>query len=95
MDILCLAVEKLKDTSSYLKEKSINTIAKVTDLTKKLPINLEKINDFYQNNKEIILVSSAVVATYLITRTPKIKKEEEKPKIKPLLFVKSKHFASD
>jgi hypothetical protein len=95
MDILCLAVEKLKDTSSYLKEKSINTIAKVTDLAKKLPINLEKINDFYQNNKEIILVSSAVVATYLITRTPKIKKEEEKPKPKPLLFVKSKHFASD
>lgn len=95
MDILCLVVEKLKDTTSYLKQKSIKSISKVSDLTQKLPINLEKINDFYQNNKEIILVTSAVIATYLITRTPKAKKEEEKRKPKPVLFVKSKHFASD
>ena len=95
MDILCFAVEKLKDTTSYLKEKSINVISRVTDLSQKLPINIEKINDFYQDNKEIILVTSAVVATYFITRTPKSKKEEEKRKPKPVLFVKSKHFASD
>lgn len=41
------------------------------------------------------MVTSAVIATYLITRTPKAKKEEEKRKPKPVLFVKSKHFASD
>lgn len=95
MDILGFAVEKLKVTSSYLKEKSITAIIKVADLSQKLPINLEKINEFYQNNKEIILVTSAVVATYFITRTPKVKKEEEKRKPKPVLFVKSKVFASD
>ena len=95
MDILGLVVDKLKDATGYLKEKSINVISKVSGLSQKLPVNLEKINDFYQNNKEIILVTSAVVATYFITRTPKAKKEEEKRKLKPVLFVKSKKFYSD
>lgn len=56
---------------------------------------LERVSEFYQNHKEVILVGSAVALTFLITKKMTKKTQEEKPKQKRTVVAIQKTFISD
>lgn len=56
---------------------------------------LETANEFYQDHKEVILVTSAVALTYLLTRSSAKKGAEEKQRPKKMAVPIQKTFVSD